>query len=271
MTQTLRIIGSFVERDLRRLLSYRFALLMQCGAALVYLLVFFYIAKVFDPMASPYLAAYGGDYFAFVLIGIGFMSFCRSAMTSYAADIRSGQMLGTLEAMMATPVRSSLFLVGSSFSNFGLAAFRIVLYILAGVFLFGLRFEGLHGPAAILILVLAVIAFSGLGVLSASCILAFKKGDPVTLAVNASAALLGGVFFPIEVLPSWLASVSACLPITYALRAMRTALFQGATWSDVGFDILVLTAFAVVLPIAAVASFRAALARARREGSLAQY
>jgi ABC-2 type transport system permease protein len=41
----------------------------------------------------------------------------------------------------------------------------------------------------------------GLGIISAAFIMRFKKGNPVTWMVATASELLGGVYFPIDVLP----------------------------------------------------------------------
>ena len=90
-------------------------------------------------------------------------------------------------------------------------------------------------------------------------------------ALNALASLLGGVYYPITVLPDWLQLLSRLVPVTYALRAMRLALLQGAPFAELIPDILALAFFAVLfLPLSLVA-FRYAVQRARVDGSLTHY
>jgi ABC-2 type transport system permease protein len=59
--------------------------------------------------------------------------------------------------------------------------------------------------------------------------------------------------------------------MTYALRALRLALLQGASLTDLVGEILTMIAFcAVLVPLSAL-SFRMAVRRARDEGSLTQF
>ena len=85
------------------------------------------------------------------------------------------------------------------------------------------------------------------------------------------ATLVGGVFYPIEIMPSWLQAVAHLLPLTYALRGMRLALLNGSSWSELLPDLLVVGAFAVVLFPVSLLVFRFAVERARADGSLAHY
>ena len=67
--------GAFIRRDFLIETSYKSAFLMNLAGMFVSVLTFFFIAKLFGKAAAPYLQEYGGDYFPFVLIGIGFSTF----------------------------------------------------------------------------------------------------------------------------------------------------------------------------------------------------
>jgi len=110
-----------------------------------------------------------------------------------------------------------------------------------------------------------------LGMLSASFMMTVKRGDPVNFLINATATLFGGVYFPVEVLPDSLRIVSRALPITYSLDAMRKVLLVRAGVSDVTTELVVLTAFAVLLLPIGLLVFRHALRQARRDGTLGQF
>jgi ABC-type multidrug transport system permease subunit len=82
---------------------------------------------------------------------------------------------------------------------------------------------------------------------------------------------LGGVYYPTHVIPSWLQNVSAFLPLTYGLRALRQTLLEGLPLRAVLPDVLVLVAFVALLFLVGAFAFRQALRYARRTGTLAQY
>jgi ABC-2 type transport system permease protein len=125
--------------------------------------------------------------------------------------------------------------------------------------------------AAMIILILTIICFSGLGIISASFIMIFKRGDPVNWVFGSVSALLGGVFYPITVLPIWLRFFSYLLPITYSLRGMRLALLQGYSLSALTLEILALIVFSVLLLPLGIICFRYAVKKAKMDGSLTQY
>jgi ABC-2 type transport system permease protein len=125
--------------------------------------------------------------------------------------------------------------------------------------------------AFIIVMALTVMAFSGIGLISAAFIIVFKQGSPVNWVVSLGSGLLGGVFYPVSVLPGWLTPISALLPITHALEAMRHLLLNGASLLAVSDSILILTLFAAVLFPMGLLAFGYGLRIARREGSLIHY
>ncbi len=81
-------------------------------------------------------------------------------------------------------------------------------------------------------------------------------------------SVLGGMVFPVSVLPARLQALSALIPLRYAFDGARQALFEGSGWET---DVLVLVLFAVVLWPLSVFLFSKAGAWARRAGSIAEY
>ncbi|MCD6289943.1 MAG: ABC transporter permease [Anaerolineae bacterium] len=264
-------VWAFLRRDWLVESSYRVALFLQLFGVFFSTFMFYYLSRLVPGAGIPALNAYGGNYFAFVLIGIAFSGYFGVGLASFANNLRRAQTTGTLEAMLLTPTRLSTIILSSCLWDYSLTTLRTLVYLLLGVLIFHVPLQRGNYLAAFIILVLTIIAFSGLGIIAASFIMVLKRGNPVTWLFNATAALLGGVYYPIEVLPGWLQRLSALIPVTYALRAMRRALLVGASTRVLLPDILALLAFCVVLVPLGLLSFRLAVNRARMDGSLAQY
>ena len=125
--------------------------------------------------------------------------------------------------------------------------------------------------SVILILLLTVIVFSSLGIIAASFIMVLKRGDPIAWVFNAISSFLGGVYYPITVLPAPLQFLAGLLPITYALEALRQALLNGATIAELSLQILALAIFCLVLLPVSLVAFRLAVRQAKIDGSLTHY
>jgi ABC-2 type transport system permease protein len=262
---------AFLRRDFLIDVSYRFRFLLQVGGIFVSTLMLFFLSRLVGTGMANQMEPYGGNYFAFVLIGVAFTDYLSVSLGSFSSQIRSAQMMGTLEALLVTPTSISTILLSSTLYNFSFTSVRIVLYLVAGVFLFGLNLYLTSLPAFFLIMVLTILAFSGIGLLSAAFIIVFKQGSPLSLVVGTASGLLGGVFYPVSVLPVWLKPYAYLLPITHALEAMRQVLLKGATFSAIYNEILALFLFVIVLFPLGLVAFSYGLKLARKDGSLIHY
>ncbi len=233
--------------------------------------VFYYIAQLLGTSAAPYLTAYGGDYFSFVLIGIAFAAYFSVGLSSFSSRLRQSQTTGTLEAMLATPTSLSAIILSSSLWDYLLTTLRVLVYLIIGGLFMGVNLGKGNYPAALLILLLTVTSFSSLGIIAASFIMVLKRGDPITWLFSVVSGLLGGVYFPVAIMPGWMQGFSKLLPITYALEAMRLALLQGATLHELLPEILALSIFSVILLPISLFSFRYAVRLAKVDGSLTHY
>ncbi len=262
---------AFLKRDFLMAISYRLNFVMQMGGIFLSTLTFFFLSRLIGPGISNHLAPYSGDYFSFVLIGIAFTDYLTVSLRSFSGQIRQAQMQGTLEAVLVTSTSVPTILFSSSLYNFSVTSLRVLVYLAMGVILFDLGLHVTSIPAFLLIMVLTILAFSGIGLISAAFIIVFKQGSPLDWVMGTASGLLGGVLYPVSVLPSWLEPVSSLLPITYALEAMRQVLLNGATLSAVADKALALAVFAAILLPSGLVAFGYGLRTARREGSLIHY
>lgn len=259
------------KRDFLIATSYRLKFFMQIIGILVSSLMFFFLSRLVGTGMENQLAPYGGDYFSFVLIGVAFGDYLTLSLSSFSAEIRNAQVLGTLEALLVTPTSVATILFSSCIYNFSFTSIRIFLYLIAGVMLFGLQLHITSLPAFFIIFILTILAFSGIGLMSAAFIIVFKQGSPINWLMTTSAGLIGGVLYPVSVLPSWLEPYSNLLPITHALDAMRQILLNGASLGDVIFEAQILVTFSLILLPLGLISFRYGLNVARKDGSLTHY
>lgn len=231
----------------------------------------FFLSKLVGSGVANQMAPYGSNYFTFVLIGVAFTDYLSVSLGSFSSQIRSAQMTGTLEALLVTPTSISTILFSSTLYNFLFTSIRTIFYLITGILLSGINLFFTSISAFLITMVLTILAFSGIGLLSAAFIIVFKQGSPISWVIGTASGLLGGVFYPVTVLPSWLKPYAYLLPITYALEAMRQVLLNGATFLIIYKEILALSIFVVVLLPLGLIAFGYGLKLARKEGSLIHY
>lgn len=267
----IRKMAALVKKDFLTEISYKLSFLLLLLGTFISVSLSYFLAKLVGIAAQPYLEAYGGDYFSFVLIGKAFYEYLRVGLGSFSQSIRGEQVIGTLEAMLATQTKASVIILASSLWDFILASFHVLIFLLIGAFLFGIDLGKTNILSALIILALTILSFSSFGVISASFIMVVKRGDPINWIISKASTLLGGVYYPITILPSWLQVLSRLLPVTYSLSAMRHALLQGYSLKALAFDIVGLMLFSAVMLPVSLFIFGYAVKRAKVNGSLAQY
>jgi len=262
---------AFIKRDFLNEVSYRLSFFMQIFGIFVSTLTFYFLARLFGSAVVPYLKPYGGDYFSFVIIGVAFSNYQEVALHGLSRSIRDAQMTGTLEALLVTQTEIPTIILSSSLYSFIFTSLRVIAFLVLGSLFFGMNISHANYFTASIILILTITALSSFGIISASFVMIFKKGDPLTWLLVSVSWFLGGVYYPISVLPGWLLKLSYFLPITHSLEGMRMSLLQGASLSAVLPNVLALLAFTVFILPLSVTVFRYAVNQAKRDGSLTQY
>lgn len=262
---------AFLKKDFIEQASYKFNFISQFIGILFSTILFYFVSKLVGEAASPYLTPYGGDYFSFVLIGIAFSSYLSLSLSSFSGAIQGAQSMGTMEALLSTQTEIPTIILCSSLYSFILTSFRVVLYLLLGAFVFGVKMSIQGVPTALFILILTIISFSSLGIISASFIMVLKRGDPFMWLFTSLSWFLGGVYYPIDVLPVWLKRFSYFLPITYAMEGMRLALLRNYSLYQLKFNVLALIGFSVIMLPLSIYIFVFAVKKAKRDGSLTHY
>ena len=180
--------------------------------------------------------------------------------------------MGTLEALLVTPTATATVQLGSAVFDLVYVPLRTAVFL------------GVHGrcspassfePSGILPALAVLLAFIpfvwGLGIAGAAAILTFKRGAG---AIGLGALLLGftsGAFFPLDLLPAWLAAAGRVQPARDRDRRAADALLAGTGWEGVSRDVLVLISMSTLTLIAGSVLFKLALDRERRRGTLGLY
>jgi ABC-2 type transport system permease protein len=267
----LRVARAFLWKDLLEETSYRFTFLFGIAGIVFSLFFLMFIARTFGDQISASMLPYGGNYFAFVVVGLAIYSFLGAALQRLAQIIRQAQVVGTLEALLSTRTSLATIVVCMPMFAFLETSLRVLGYVAIGVLGFGMPLRLDAWPEALVTLALTIAAFGGLGLFVAGLTMAFKRSEPLIASITAASLFLGGVYYPLTVLPHWLQVAAQFFPITPALEASRATLLTGKSWGDILPELLALAVFAGATLPAGAAFFRWTLRRAMRDGTLTQY
>ena len=264
-------LPAFLRRDLLVAWSYRVGFFSDIASLVAQMLVFLFIGKLIQ---SSELPAYGGthpSYIEFVTLGLVVNVFVQVALMRMSDALRREQMIGTLEALLTTPTATGTIQLGSAVFDLVYMPLRTTLFLAFMALAVGLDLEP-SGILPSLVILLAFIPFVwGLGIVTAAAILTFRRGNGVMNLGTIVLGLASGAFFPLALLPGWIAAVAEYNPLAIAIEGMRGALLGGTGWSGVGDDLLLLVPLSALSLVVSSVLFRKALRRERRRGTLGLY
>ena len=264
------LIAAFLRRDWAIARSYRVDFALELFDSLVWLFLFFYLARIVDDTELASQSQVDQGYFAFVVVGLALMRFMQTGLTSFASQLRTDQTTGTLEALLVTPAAQSLVMLGSATYELLFSALSGTLMLLVAVAFFGVDISvSIESVAVLLVALPASFAlFAAVGIVVAAFTVVFKQVATLVAFATLGVAVLAGVYFPLAVLPNWLQAIAEALPFSWALDILRDALLGGSP--SIGKLALLIGSCLLLVP-ASLALFSAAVDHARRTGSLAQY
>ena len=268
MLRALRDLFLFFQRDLRIASTYRSPFVIEVVEALFGAATFYYVARFVDSPQLRQTLPQGTSYFAFTLVGFIFFDYLHAALDSFDRSLQEARDSSTLEPLLVTQVPLAVIVAGSALYPFLATTVRIAVYLAWGTLLFGFPLHAANWPAVVAVLAGSLLAFSGMGILSAAYLLLFKRGNPSKWFLLSVSSVTGGMLFPVTILPDWLQFVARLNPVTYALDAMRAALLDGAGILEVARPLSALALFAVILLPLSIGSFSWALRRTKTTGTL---
>jgi ABC-2 type transport system permease protein len=223
------------------------------------------LAASVPPGAVPRLepevrSLFGGDELdAIDLLGgpfIGLLIFFLVYVVTSVSFLRE-RSLGTLERLMASPLRRTEIVVGYML-GFTFVALVQAVEVLA----FGLVVLDLYNVGSVWLIfgieVLLAIGAVNLGIfLSTFARNEFQAVQFIPLVVVPQ-VLLSGLLVPVSSEPEWLQWISNALPLTYAVDALRDVMLRGAdlATADIVRDVAVLGGFCALVIVAAAATLR---------------
>lgn len=248
--------------------SYKLNFFTRYLAAVIAVLLYYFLDRLLQ--LSGQAAFDGGTYFTFVLIGGAFLRYLELGSHAFSANLRDEMLMGTIEPLLVTATPITLSVLGPSSWMLIQGTLIVIGQLLIGV-LVGADFSQANWSSALVVLLISLTSLVSYGIISAAFTIVFKRTDPMSWFVNSIAYVFSGVFFPIELFPPWLRIISYLLPFTYALRALRGALMEGASLAELATDIIILLGFAAVFLPLSFWALRFAIRRMKETGELVHY
>ncbi len=163
-----------------------------------------------------------------------------------------------LKRFFATPIQRPYIILGEALSRLVFQLLGSLIIILLGRYLFGFTLiNGFKTLVEMLLLAaMGLVVFMGFGFVVSGIAKSESVIPPLANVITLPQFLLSGTFFPIDAFPGWLQAISKVLPLTYLNDALRRVAFEGAGFSDISSQLLIITIWGVVVYIAAIRFFR---------------
>ena len=260
---------AFLGRDFAVARSYPMGLLSLAILPLFSSIMLFFLARVVGH-GTAYLHAYGGNYFAFAVLGEVAFILQLMVLQTFANSLRESQVTGTLESMLVTGLKLPGLLVYSALWNTVLAVLQVIVLIAISVLVFGMKLNGAPAILGVVVVVLMPVSCLGLGFLEGAFTLVAKRGSPFFAVIGLGSQLFGGVLYPLAVLPPVLRAFANLLPIAHGAEALRAAFLTSDPKAFVA-QIAALVALAILYGGAGYLAVRRAVVLAKRSGTIGQY
>ncbi len=165
---------------------------------------------------------------------------------------------GTMENLLAMPARPFEVMVGKIAPYLVVGAVQTVVILLTARFLFAVPFAG---NIALLLLGLTIFVIANLAVGFTFSTIAETQMQAMQMTVFffLPSILLSGFMFPFRGMPGWARAIGEVLPLTHFLRVVRGVMLKGVSITDIGYPLMAMTAFTLVVCTIAMLRYRRTL------------
>jgi ABC-2 type transport system permease protein len=150
---------------------------------------------------------------------------------------------------------------------YGLARAALLFAVVA--FFFDLSLPNANFLAALLVVAVASVSFIGIGMMtSVMPLISPEKGMQLGFIAQGMLLVVSGVYYPVDVLPTWMEWIAKISPATYALDGIRDAVLEGDGLTAMGDELWPLVLIGAVSIPLGLAVFSLGERHAKKHGKL---
>lgn len=160
------------------------------------------------------------------------VTFIGFVLVGNSATIMEDKIKRTLFRLLSTPTYKSSYITGKILGSIIVGIFQFTILILAGRYLFGVRW-GRDPLGLILLMGSYIICGTSMGIMLASLVKTIDQAHSITPVIMISMAMLGGCFWPIEVVPSYMQTVAKFTPTGLTMKGLTDLIVRGLGFQTV--------------------------------------
>ncbi len=261
-----RAFWEVIRRDLHVYISYRTRLVSQALTVVFSLTLFYYISRLVH--VSSFKSHQ--EYFSYVVVGIALVSVMYSCF-SIPEVVRQELIAGTFDRLLLSPFGAVRSVVAMTLFPMAYSFVIAAITLCIGAGLYGMQVDWSTAPLSIPVMGLALLAFLPFGLMFASLTILVKQGNVGTSWVIALLSIVGGLYFPVTLLPDWAQTVAKLEPFTPATDVLRNLLVGNSVGGAPGTALLKLLGFAAVLLPLSLVGLATAIRTGQRRGTIIEY
>lgn len=207
------------------------------------------------PGPFPRETAGGRHGTVFLLMGIVGMNVVSVGLFGLGLVLVQLRAIGFFRRLALTPQPPGFFIVGQVLATTVVVIATTLVLLVTGALAFGIPLPARPAQWGAF-LVLGTSVFLGIGFVLAATVRETRTAQMLGNLAFLILVLLGGVWYPIHVLPEALRSVSLMLPLPHLLRALRETAMRDHDPVGLGTSAAILAAWSLAALLLAVARFR---------------
>lgn len=200
----------------------------------------------------------------YAAVGASVMGIWSSVSTAASSAVQRERWHGTLELLVAAPVRLPVVLLPITTAMATVGLYSMVATLLWGRFLFGIDVTIKHPWLFTLAVPITVLSIGMVGFLMSVTVVRYRSAWALGTAFEEPVFLLCGFLVPITLLPDWARPLSWVLAPTWGVQAIRESALGGSPLPEMALCLSVGLAYGAV----GVYFADAILTSARRHASL---
>jgi ABC-2 type transport system permease protein len=187
--------------------------------------------------------------------GMGIMMVLMIGGIGVSTRIITERKTGTFRRNLLAPIGKLTFLGGELLSGFIIGCMQIIVFFGVGILVFGLEIAG-NILLVALISAFVILMGVGLGLLVSTFA---RSADAATGTVQAfvfPAAALGGLWFPIEIMPGFMQSIAKVFPTYHSMNAFQDVIVRGKGLLEIMPSLMVVIAFVLAFLVSGLLLFK---------------
>ncbi|OCT13303.1 ABC transporter permease [Paenibacillus pectinilyticus] len=194
-------------------------------------------------------------YIDFLVPGILAMMIMSNNLNGVSGQIASWRERGVLRRMQSTPLKASTFIAAQITARLVMNTAQALIVLLVGALVFGTQVNG-SWWLLLLFVVMGTLTFMSIGFIIAGVAKTPESAGPIAGLISFPLMFLGGVFFSVSSMPSFLQPIVKSIPITQLSTAIRQIMNVGAGIGDLWQEGLMLAIWLVVAFVVATFTFK---------------